>query len=91
MIGILLALLFWGPKKLPELARAVGSAKREFQQAKSDVSSFTSNLPQPKSPTETQENSLIVAARSVGVATDGMTRQEIGKDVAEKASQKSGS
>jgi TatA/E family protein of Tat protein translocase len=36
LIGVI-ALLFIGPKKLPELARAFGKSIREFQEAKDDV------------------------------------------------------
>ncbi len=36
LIGII-ALLFIGPKKLPELARAFGKSIREFQDAKDEV------------------------------------------------------
>jgi Sec-independent protein translocase protein TatA len=32
MIGaIIVALLVWGPQKIPELAKAVGEAKHEFE------------------------------------------------------------
>jgi sec-independent protein translocase protein TatA len=37
LIGII-ALLFVGPKKIPELAKSFGKAIREFQDAKEDVS-----------------------------------------------------
>jgi Sec-independent protein translocase protein TatA len=34
MIGaIIVALLVWGPQKIPELAKAVGEAKLEFETA----------------------------------------------------------
>lgn len=36
VIGIL-ALIFIGPKKLPELARGLGKGLREFQKAKDDL------------------------------------------------------
>lgn len=35
--GVLLVVLVTGPKKIPELARSLGSAKREFQQAKREA------------------------------------------------------
>lgn len=37
ILGVL-ALLFIGPKKLPELARGLGKSLREFQKAKNDFS-----------------------------------------------------
>jgi TatA/E family protein of Tat protein translocase len=33
----IIALLFLGPKKLPELAKGLGSAMREFQKARDDM------------------------------------------------------
>ena len=32
--AVLVVVLVMGPKKLPELARALGSAKKEFEEAK---------------------------------------------------------
>lgn len=44
IIGVL-ALLFIGPKKLPELARGLGKSLREFQKAKNEFSDeFNSEL-----------------------------------------------
>ncbi len=37
LLILVLALLFIGPKKLPELARNLGKGIREFQKAKDDV------------------------------------------------------
>lgn len=34
---VLFALIFIGPKKIPELARGMGKALREFQRAKDDL------------------------------------------------------
>ncbi|MDD2707676.1 MAG: twin-arginine translocase TatA/TatE family subunit [Verrucomicrobiae bacterium] len=38
LLILLLALLFFGAKRLPELARSLGLAKREFQKASREVS-----------------------------------------------------
>ncbi len=34
---LFIVLLLFGPKKLPELARSIGQAKKEFQRATQDV------------------------------------------------------
>lgn len=57
IIGVL-ALLFIGPKKLPELARGLGRSLREFQKAKNEFSEeFNSELDaKPKIESKPQEN-----------------------------------
>lgn len=37
---ILIVLFLWGPQKLPEMARAIGQAKREFDKAAKEVTSL---------------------------------------------------
>lgn len=33
LIGVATVALLWGPKKIPELARSIGQARSEFDQA----------------------------------------------------------
>jgi TatA/E family protein of Tat protein translocase len=35
--GLVLVILVMGPKKIPELARSVGLAKKEFDKAKKEI------------------------------------------------------
>jgi len=35
VVVLVVALLIWGPKKVPELARALGQARRAFEEGKS--------------------------------------------------------
>jgi TatA/E family protein of Tat protein translocase len=41
VVIILVALFFWGPKKLPELAKSLAEAKKEFRKASSSSESRT--------------------------------------------------
>lgn len=55
IIGVF-ALLFIGPKKLPELARGLGKSLREFQRAKDDFQSeIDKEVNEIKQVTKTEE------------------------------------
>ena len=81
VVGILLVVFLWGPQKLPELARSIGLAKKEFEKAAKEVSN-----PQAPSttPVEASTDPLIVAAKSLGISTEGKTKEQIAKEIAEK-------
>ena len=80
VIAIILVIFLWGPQKLPELARSIGLAKKEFDKAAKEISTPTataSSSPDTLDP-------LIVAAKSLGIATEGKTKEQIAKEIAEK-------
>lgn len=38
VIGVVVVVVFmWGPKKIPELARSLGLARKEFEQAQREI------------------------------------------------------
>ncbi len=86
VVGILLVVFLWGPNKLPELARSIGLAKKEFEKSTKEISSITS--PTPTAPTENQQDPLIVAAKSLGITTEGKTKDAIAKEIADKTIKK---
>ena len=55
----IIALLFLGPKKLPELAKGLGQAVREFQKARDEMMNEI-NKPQP---TETKKDVEVTATK----------------------------
>ena len=82
--AILIVVLIWGPQKLPELARSVGLAKKEFDKAVKETTS-------PVTGTATSQpasDPLIVAAKNLGITTEGKTKEEIAKEIAEKTTPK---
>jgi sec-independent protein translocase protein TatA len=86
VVAVLLAVFLWGPQKLPELARSIGMAKKEFEKAAKETSSITTSLTTP-TPTSTHEpavDPLIVAAKSLGITTEGKTKLEIAQAIAAK-------
>jgi sec-independent protein translocase protein TatA len=84
VVAVIVIIFMWGPSKLPELARSVGLARKEFEKASKEISS-----PSASPTTESSsEDALIVAAKELGVSTEGKTKEEIAKEIAEKATKK---
>ena len=87
IVAILLVVFLWGPQKLPELARSIGLAKKEFEKAAKEVSSSATAA---TTATTTADNSdpLITAAKNLGIITEGKTKEEIAKAIADATAKK---
>lgn len=72
IILVVVTLLIWGPKRIPELARGLGQARSEFERA--------SKLP-PVEIEKTSEDILIETARKLGIQTEGKTKAEISAEI----------
>jgi len=96
---IVLVLFLWGPEKLPKLARSIGQAKKEFQKASKEVEEevkhFESELKSPITsetyrpattapPPPSSDDKLLEIARSLGIQTEGKTRDQIAQEIIEK-------
>ena len=84
VVAVIAIIFLWGPQKLPELARSIGIAKKEFENAGKEASSSVSEATTPA--TQPGTDPLLLAAKELGVSTEGKTKQEIAKEIAEKAS-----
>jgi len=87
VVAILLVVFLWGPQKLPELARSIGLAKKEFEKSTKEISSITSPTTTSTS-TGTEQDPLLVAAKSLGITTEGKTKEQIAKEIADKTTKK---
>ena len=85
VLGILLVVFLWGPQKLPELAKSIGLAKKEFEKAAKETSSTVSTSTTTAQPAT---DPLIVAAKNLGITTEGKTKDEITKEIADKTTPK---
>jgi sec-independent protein translocase protein TatA len=86
VVGIILVIFLWGPKKLPELARSIGLAKKEFEKSTKEIASITNPTTTPT--TENEQDPLLVAAKSLSITTEGKTKEQIAKEIADKTTQK---
>jgi sec-independent protein translocase protein TatA len=78
IIGVIVVVfIVLGPKKIPELARALGMAKKEFTEGSQATSSGTTA-------TQMGGDDLMAAARKLGISTEGKTRDEISAEIVRK-------
>jgi sec-independent protein translocase protein TatA len=94
-IALVLAivLILFGPKKLPELAKSLGDAIRQYRQASEGA--LPAVVPQPTqsaqpTPYKPRETDLLIdTAKKLGIQTEGKTMEQISKEITEIASQPS--
>lgn len=78
LLGALLLLMF-GPKKVPELAKAIGKAVNEYRRASEGLMSEVA-APESESP-------LTALARKLNIDPLGKTPQQISEEILKKAGQ----
>lgn len=90
--AIVVVFLTMGPKKIPELARALGQARGEFAagaaQKPNGLSALASTLASATSPAAIMAQSdrqLIETAERLGIRTEGKTAQEISDAIVDRA------
>ncbi len=84
ILGVLAVILIWGPQKIPELARSIGRARKEFDDASKGLTNPAAPLQQGVS----QSDPLIDTAQKLGINTQGKTRQEISDEIVNAAKSK---
>jgi sec-independent protein translocase protein TatA len=88
VVAVRAVIFLWGPNKIPELAKSIGQARREFEKVKKDLTTFPSeeNPVTPATPaTPPPDDAIISTARRLGISTEGKTRDTISKENVEKA------
>ncbi len=82
IIGIIIVVVVvMGPKRIPELARALGSAKKEFN-AGAQATPAAGTSASVGSPMGGDD--LMVAAQRLGISTEGKTREQISAEIVRK-------
>jgi sec-independent protein translocase protein TatA len=79
--------LMYGPKKIPELARSIGLARKEFNDAsKLPMASSTTTIgPVAAAAAPSTGDALLDTAKKLGINTEGKTRDEISSEIVSKA------
>jgi len=75
--------MLWGPKKIPELARAIGQARGEFERASREAIRPVSEAMEVSSQPSSDEI-LIETAKKLGINTKGKTKEQISREIIEK-------
>ncbi len=87
IIGVIVVAIFiWGPSKIPEIARSLGRARKEFEDATKGLTSIPSESA-PRIETVVSDP-LIETAHRLGISTEGKTRQEISDAIVKAAQSK---
>lgn len=76
VIALLVVLLF-GAHKIPELARSLGKAQREFQKARDAATQELEAAP-------TEAERIQKAARDLGISTEGKSVDELKLEIAQR-------
>ena len=96
-IALILAivLIIFGPKKLPELAKGLGDAIRQYRQASEGVGGLISEtqtrpIPQtPVTPTASRSGDILIqTAKNLEIQTEGKTMDQTSKEIVEISAKK---
>jgi sec-independent protein translocase protein TatA len=88
VVGVLAVIFLWGPNKIPELARSIGQARREFEKAQKQLTTLPTGESDAPATATKPDDALIAAARELGIPTEGKTRDTISKEIVERATAK---
>ena len=86
VVIMFIILLLFGGKKLPELARSMGSAVQEYTKATKEPIKYVEAKTTGKS--EGNREAILEAARKMRIETEGRDISEIAQDIVKTAGQK---
>lgn len=88
--AILLVFFLWGPQKIPELARAFGQARREFDNATREFQKVSNSIANGTSPLVATANTAANQIKSVALPNSSSVNSVLPKVTTPAATGKSG-
>ena len=79
IVILFIILLLFGGRKLPELARSMGSAVREYTNASKEPLKYVESKTKTKE--EEERDAILEAARKLGIETEGRSIKEIAEEL----------
>jgi len=86
----LILLMVFGPERMPQMARALGEAVREYRKVAEAPLQDMFNPPKPTvvtPPKPTEKQVLIDTAKKLGITTEGKTTEQLAEEILKKASE----
>ncbi|MCL4444751.1 MAG: twin-arginine translocase TatA/TatE family subunit [Thermoplasmataceae archaeon] len=83
-IVVLVILVLFGTKKLPEFARNVGRASGEFTRGKMEIEREIRAAANPASPSSSGNESVVNAARALGIDTSNKDETVLRREISDK-------
>ena len=86
VVILFIILLLFGGKKLPELARSMGSAVKEYTAATKEPMKYVEEKTKDKD--EEDRDAILDAAKKLGIETEGKSISEIAQDIVKSTEKK---
>jgi sec-independent protein translocase protein TatA len=81
-------ILIFGASRIPQLARSLGSARREFEKGAKGETDSPQNVAVVSSASPAPDDPLVVAAQKEGIETQGKTKEQIASELSWKLNRK---
>jgi sec-independent protein translocase protein TatA len=82
IVGALAVFLIWGPNKIPQLARSLGMAQKEFKKAQSGVDGIVEGITAEGN--SSTDEKLLEVAHNLGINTEGKSMNQVASEIVVK-------
>ncbi len=75
ILGIIAVIVIWGPSKIPQLARSLGQARKEFERGSTESGQGAGTT------SSSEQEKLERAAKELGINPSGLTEQQLREEI----------